>query len=71
MAFGKDGRKCLGIELVLAEILLATAALLRKFDMNMNLWIMDERDVAFVHDYQAAHPNIDWEGVGVTVDGWM
>ncbi|KAI9644566.1 hypothetical protein NHQ30_006587 [Ciborinia camelliae] len=48
MAFGKCGRKCSGIELARAELLLVTAALVRKFEMK--LWNTDERDVAFVHD---------------------
>lgn len=66
MAFGKGGRKCLGIELARAELYLATAALVREFEMK--LWKTDERDVAFVHDWQVAHPNLDSEGIRVMVD---
>ncbi|CZR60166.1 related to trichodiene oxygenase [cytochrome P450] [Phialocephala subalpina] len=64
MAFGKGGRKCLGIELARAELYLMTAALVRRFDMQ--LWETDERDVAFVHDFQVTMPNFDSKGVRVT-----
>lgn len=63
MAFGKGGRKCLGIELARAELYLVTAALVRTFDMT--LWQTDESDVAFVHDYQVAMPKLDSKGVRV------
>ncbi|ESZ91309.1 cytochrome P450 [Sclerotinia borealis F-4128] len=65
-AFGKGGRKCLGIELARTELLLATAALVRKFELK--LWNTDEREVAFVHDYQVAHSNLDSKGIRVMVD---
>jgi len=64
MAFGKGGRKCLGIELARAELYLVTAALVRGF--NMELWETDESDVAFVHDYQVAMPKFESKGVRVT-----
>src|SRR6202012_3389816 len=63
MAFGKGGRKCLGFELARAELYLATAALVRSFDMT--LWETDESDVAFVHDYQISMPNFSSKGVRI------
>lgn len=63
MAFGKGGRKCLGIELARAELYLVTAALVKSFDMT--LWQTDESDVAFEHDYQVAMPKLDSKGVRV------
>ncbi|TGO21288.1 hypothetical protein BPAE_0228g00020 [Botrytis paeoniae] len=66
MAFGKGGRKCLEIELARAELLLATAALVRKFEMK--LWNTDESDVAFGHDWQVSHPNLESEGIRVMVE---
>jgi cytochrome P450 len=63
MAFGKGGRKCLGIELARAELNLVTAALVKAFDME--LWQTDESDVAFMHDYQVAMPKLDSKGVRV------
>ncbi|TVY33645.1 Cytochrome P450 monooxygenase [Lachnellula subtilissima] len=64
MAFGKGGRKCLGIELARAELYLVTAALVRVFEME--LWETDESDVAFIHDYQVAMPKFESKGVRVT-----
>jgi hypothetical protein len=64
MAFGKGGRKCLGIELARAELYLVTAALVRKF--NMALWETDESDIGFVHDWQVAMPKLNSKGVRVT-----
>lgn len=61
MAFGKGGRKCLGIELARAELYLVTAALVRTFEME--LWHTDANDVAFLHDYQVAMPKLDSKGV--------
>jgi cytochrome P450 len=63
MAFGKGGRKCMGIELARAELYLVTAALVKSFDMT--LWQTDESDVAFEHDYQVAMPKLDSKGVRV------
>ncbi|KAK9247036.1 hypothetical protein V1506DRAFT_504995 [Lipomyces tetrasporus] len=60
-AFGKGGRKCLGIELARAQFYLVTAALVRAFDMT--LWETDESDVAFVHDYQVSLPKFESKGV--------
>lgn len=66
MAFGKGGRKCLGIELAHAELLLVTAALTRKFEME--LWNMDESDVAFLHHWQVSRLNPKSEGIRVMVE---
>ena len=66
MAFGKGGRKCLGIELARAELYLVTAALVRSFQMT--LWQTDESDVAFKHDYQVAMPRMDSKGVRVIAE---
>ncbi|THC96967.1 hypothetical protein EYZ11_003575 [Aspergillus tanneri] len=63
LAFSKGGRKCLGVELARAELYLATAALVRMFDME--LWETDGNDVAFVHDYHVAMPKSDSQGVRV------
>ena len=63
MAFNKGGRKCIGIELARAELYLATAALVRRFDMS--LFETGPDDVAFLHDYQIAMGNLDSKGVRV------
>lgn len=63
MAFGKGGRKCLGIELAQAELFLVTAALVKGFQMS--LWQTDENDVKFMHDYQVAMPKLDSKGVRI------
>jgi cytochrome P450 len=62
-AFNKGGRKCLGIELAKAELYLATAALVRRFDLA--LWETGEADVGFYHDYQVATPKLGSKGVRV------
>jgi cytochrome P450 len=63
MAFGKGGRKCLGIDLARAELYLVTAALVKAFEMT--LWQTDKSDVAFMHDYQVAMPKLDSKGVRI------
>ncbi|KKA21399.1 Cytochrome P450 [Rasamsonia emersonii CBS 393.64] len=63
MAFGKSGRKCLGIDLARAELYLVTAALVKAFEMR--LWQTDESDVAFMHGYQVAMPKLDSKGVRI------
>ncbi|KAL9106924.1 MAG: hypothetical protein Q9227_008110 [Pyrenula ochraceoflavens] len=63
IAFSKGGRRCLGVELARAELYLAAAALLRRFDME--LCQTDGSDVAFLHDYQVAMPRIGSKGVRV------
>ena len=66
MAFGKGGRKCLGIELARAELYLVTATLVKWF--KMELWQTDESDVAFLHDYQVAMPKLDSKGVRIMAE---
>ncbi|KAJ8067282.1 hypothetical protein OCU04_004641 [Sclerotinia nivalis] len=63
MAFSKGGRICIGIEFARAELYLVTAALVKRFDMN--LFETDDSDVAFVYDYQVAMPKMDSKGVRV------
>jgi len=63
MAFGKGGRRCIGIELARAELYLATVALVRSFDMT--LYETDEMGVAFVHDYQISTPDFGSKGVRI------
>ena len=66
MAFNKGGRKCIGIELAHAELYLALAAVLRRFDMS--IYETDERDVAFVHDYQVSFAEVGRGKVKAKVD---
>jgi cytochrome P450 len=63
MAFGKGGRKCLGIELARAELYLVTAALVKGFQMT--LWQTDRSEVEFIHDYQVSMPRLDSKGVRI------
>lgn len=65
MAFGKGGRRCIGVELAGAELCLVVAKLVLEFDME--LWETDASDVAFVHDYQISMPKFDSKGVQVRV----
>lgn len=64
-AFGRGARKCIGMNLALAELFLTLAAVLRKFDFV--LFETDLSDVQFKHDYQVAHPRLDSKGVRATV----
>ncbi|KAF4636899.1 hypothetical protein G7Y89_g1175 [Cudoniella acicularis] len=63
MAFGKGGRKCLGIELARAELFLVTVALVGRFEMS--LWETGESEVEFVRDFQVALPRVGSKGVKV------
>ncbi|CEL07565.1 Putative Cytochrome P450 [Aspergillus calidoustus] len=63
MAFGKGGRRCLGIELARAELYLVIAALVHGFEMT--LFETDADDVAFLHDYHVAMPKMGSKGVRV------
>ncbi|KAH8653079.1 cytochrome P450 [Tricladium varicosporioides] len=62
-AFSKGGRRCLGMELARAEMVLVIASLVRSFDMT--LWQTGESDVAFIHDYHVAMPKLDSKGIKV------
>jgi len=66
MAFGKGGRKCLGIEIARAELYLVTAALVRRFDMKLSE--TDVAAVAFEYDYQVSMPKVESKGVRVIVE---
>lgn len=63
MAFGKGGRKCLGIELAKAELYLVVARLVKRFDME--LWETGPKDVDFKHAFQVAMPEFGSEGIKV------
>lgn len=65
LAFSRGGRKCLGIELANAELYLAVAALVTKFD-KMELFETDENVVSFVGDFQVSMPK-DSRGVRALV----
>lgn len=61
MAFNRGGRECIGIELAKAELFLATAALVRRFDMTLFETELD--DVTFLHDYQVGIGKLDSKGM--------
>ena len=63
MAFGKGGRKCLGIELARAELCLVVSRLVSGFEMR--LWETGESSVKFVHDYHIAIPEAGTRDVRV------
>ncbi|KAL2843905.1 cytochrome P450 [Aspergillus pseudoustus] len=63
MAFGKGGRRCLGIELARAELYLIITALMSGFEFT--LFETDADDVAFLHDYHVAMPKMASKGVRV------
>ncbi|KAJ5713431.1 cytochrome P450 [Penicillium malachiteum] len=65
MAFGKGGRKCLGVELARAELCLVVASLVQRFDMT--LWRTDANDVAFLHEFVVAMPSLSSKGVQALV----
>ncbi|KAL9620731.1 MAG: hypothetical protein Q9160_004744 [Pyrenula sp. 1 TL-2023] len=64
MSFNKGSRQCIGINLAYAEIYLALAAAAR-FDWE--LFETDESDVRFKHDFHAAFPKLDSQGVRARV----
>ena len=64
-AFSMGSRKCLGMDLARAEIMLATVALTKMFDFE--LYDTDESDVAFVHDFQVAMPRFESKGIRAMV----
>ncbi|SMR43603.1 unnamed protein product [Zymoseptoria tritici ST99CH_1A5] len=66
MALGKGHRRCLGINVANAGMCLIVAAVA---EWDMKAWDTDERDVAFLHDYQVAHGRLDSKGVRVVVKG--
>ena len=66
MAFNKGGRNCIGINLALAEMFLALAAVTR---YDMELFETDVSDVQFRHDFHVAYPRLDSKGVRVMMRG--
>lgn len=66
LAFSKGPRKCIGMHLAEAELLLAIAEM-AKWDMD--LFETEEEDVKFLHDYHVATPRLNSSGVKVTVTG--
>lgn len=63
MTFGKGGRQCVGINLARAEMYIAVAALVRRFEMD--LFESSRRDVDLVHDLFL--PQVDRRSRGVRV----
>ncbi len=66
MAFSKGGRNCVGMNLALAEMFLAVAAVAR---YDMDLFETDLSDIQFQHDYHVAYPRLGSQGVRATVKG--
>lgn len=66
MALGKGHRRCLGIHVANSGMCLILAALAR---FEMELWETAYEDVAFLHDYQIAHPRLDTKGIQVKIKG--
>lgn len=66
MALGKGHRRCLGINVANSGMCLVLAALA---GLEMELWETGYEDVAFLHDYQIAHPRLDTKGIQVKVKG--
>ncbi|KAL8713856.1 MAG: hypothetical protein Q9220_002001 [cf. Caloplaca sp. 1 TL-2023] len=65
--FGKGSRRCLGMELANAEVVLALARVLGGWELE--LWETTEKDVGFERDFQVAFPRDGSEGVKVLVKG--
>lgn len=67
MSFGaKSPRSCLGIHLAEAEMKFAIAAVAR---YDMELFETSVKDVAYLHDYQMAHGDLNSPGVRAVVKG--
>ncbi|KAL9058180.1 MAG: hypothetical protein Q9162_001904 [Coniocarpon cinnabarinum] len=64
--FGKGARRCLGLNLANAELLLCLSAVVR---YDMELYETTEEDVRFQHDFQVAHPKLDSKGIRAVVRG--
>lgn len=65
--FGRGTRQCLGMNLALAEIHMALAAVFRRFGKNMQLYdTVRERDVDVKYDFFATNPSFESRGVRVT-----
>lgn len=68
MAMGKGHRRCLGVNVANAGMCLILSAVA---GFEMELWETGYEDVAFLHDYQIAHPRLDTKGIRVKVRGRM
>ncbi|KAK0742081.1 cytochrome P450 [Apiosordaria backusii] len=64
--FGKGSRSCLGINLAYAEMYLATATLVKRFDWEMYDTTL-ERDIVCKRDSFVALPDFDSKGVRATL----
>lgn len=64
--FGKGHRKCVGMNVADAEIVLAIKTLV---GFDMSLFETDESDIKFRHEYHISHPKPDSKGVRVMVKG--
>jgi cytochrome P450 len=64
--FGKGHRKCVGMNVADAEIVLAIKTF-AGFDMN--LFETDESDIKFRHEYHISHPKPESKGVRAVVRG--
>lgn len=66
VSFGKGTRSCLCIHLAYAEIYLALASIIRRF--NMNLWNTTSEDVQVSRDMFLPRPKRGSKGVRVLVE---
>ncbi|KAF5500515.1 Cytochrome P450 monooxygenase sdnE [Colletotrichum siamense] len=65
VSFGKGSRQCLGMNLAYAELYLATATVIRRFDWEMFETTLD--DVVCKHDFFVAVGDLDTKGVRATL----
>jgi cytochrome P450 len=65
IAFGRGARQCVGINLARAEMCICTAAIVRRFDME--LFESSRKDVDLVHDLFLPNPDQSSKGVKVLV----
>ncbi|USW50016.1 Putative cytochrome P450 [Septoria linicola] len=61
MAMGKGHRRCLGLNLANAGMALVLARFVSEAGA-MKLWETTYEDVEFKHDYQIAHPKVEYQG---------
>jgi cytochrome P450 len=65
MTFGRGTRQCAGMTLAKAEMYIALAALLRRYDLE--LWESSRRDVDMVHDLFLPQADLASTGARVLV----